>query len=317
MKNILVIRFSSLGDIILTTGVLKYLSQTFPNIKINILTLTRFADIFDGLYFIDKVYAIEKTGGIRDLIKYAKNMPSFDFIFDLHNNLRSNIIKHFIKGKVYTYNKNSFLRRLYVKFRIGGSKLQAHTVQKYFKPFGKVFHLDTPSIEELRPYLTVSSPKTLDRPNIVIHPFASKITKEWCYFYELCSIFISSGYHVQVIGVGEIELPLDAVKKTGFIPLSELKNIIAGADVFITTDSGPLHIAAALNTKTVAIFGPTTKELGFYPSFNNITVIENNNLLCRPCHIHGSDSCPKKHFQCMKAISAELVAETTLKILNK
>lgn len=316
MKNILILRFSSLGDTVLTTGVLKYLKQTIPSINICVATTTQFKDVFKELSFISEIYTFDRKSSIKELITFSKTLPAFDAVFDLHDNLRSRILKYFIPSKSFTYNKNSLARRLFVRLRIGRSYLNKHTVQKYFTPFGKALALPLPTIEQLRPFIQKPTKQTTPKKLIVIHPFASKFCKEWPYFFDLSSKFIGAGFDVLTLGAGKIDMPKEVDDKTGFIPLETLKEYIAKADLFITTDSGPLHIATGMNVQTVAIFGPTTKELGFYPSFLNTYVIENRNLLCRPCHIHGPSVCPKKHFRCMKDISSQQIFDFCLKLLK-
>lgn len=316
MKNILVIRFSSLGDIILTTGVLKYIKSIKPEINIHVVTSDKFKDVFEELPFITMVYGINREKGLRALPDLIHSMPDFDAVIDLHDNLRSLIVKFLLGAPSFTYNKNSMARRLFVKFRLCSKYLTKHTVQKYFEPFAKIFKLKLPDIELLRPYL--NEQKVVRNPikNVVIHPFASKKCKEWTYFYEICKKFINNGIKVTVIGDGVINLPPEVEDKTGFVPFEVLKENIAGCDLFLTTDSGPMHIGTALNVPTVVIFGPTTKELGFYPQFTNVSVIENQNISCRPCHIHGANSCPKKHFQCMLSITDDEVFNFCVSKIN-
>jgi heptosyltransferase-2 len=93
---------------------------------------------------------------------------------------------------------------------------------------------------------------------------------------------------------------------TGKTDISELIGLIAGLKLFITNDSGPMHIAAALGVPVAAVFGPTTKELGFFPYGEKTEVIETG-LKCRPCALHGSNECPRGHFLCMKLITADKV----------
>lgn len=307
MKNILVIRFSSLGDVVLTTGVLRYIKTIKPDVNIHVITADRFKDVFEGLPFITMVYGLNRGKGLRELPDIIRSMPDFDAVIDLHDNLRSLILKFLLGVTSFTYVKNSMARRLFVKFRLCSKYLTNHTVEKYFEPFARIFNLKLPDIERLRPCLSQQEVAKKPVKTVVIHPFASKKCKEWVYFYELCEKFINNGIKVVVIGEGAINLPPQVDDKTGFVPLEILKENISGCDLFLSTDSGPMHIGTALNVPTVAIFGPTTKELGFYPQFSNVSVIENNNISCRPCHIHGPNSCPKKHFQCMRSITDEQV----------
>ena len=307
MADILIIRFSSLGDIVLTTGVIKYVSENSKEkLNIDFLTSSHFAGILQDFPYIRNVYCINKGDSLIKLNEVISTMPNYDYIFDLHDNIRSLFTRIISNSKNFVYNKNAFARRLFVKFRLCKSLLKEHTVIKYFKPFMKAFNLQMPALEQLRPYFPAQSVvKNNKLKHIVVHPFASKYTKQWPFFSELASALIDDGILVTVIGDGSIDLPSHVVDKTGKISLSALKEYISTADVFITTDSGPLHIGVALNVPTIAIFGSTTKELGFYPSFNNVKVVEYIGLKCRPCHIHGQNSCPKKHFKCMMDIGVE------------
>ncbi len=308
MKNILVIRFSSLGDIVLTTGVIKYVYENIgENVQIDFLTSSHFAGILQDFPYIRNVYCINKGDSLVKLNEVISTMPEYDYIFDLHDNIRSFFTRFISSNKCYVYDKNALARRLFVKYRLCRSKLKDHTVIKYFKPFMKAFNLKMPTLEDLRPYLPLVNEKNNinAKKHIVIHPFASKKTKQWPFFAELASILIDDGVTVTVIGDGEIDLPPQVINKTGKISLSALADYISRANVFITTDSGPLHIATALRIPTVAIFGSTTKELGFYPDFKGVKVVEYLKLKCRPCHIHGQNSCPKKHFKCMMDIGVE------------
>lgn len=309
MKEILVVRFSSLGDIVLLTGVLKYVKENVSeDIAIDLLTYSHFAGVLQDYPYIRNIYTIKKGDSLVDLNETAAAMPNYDTVFDLHNNIRSRFIRLISSCKSYVYNKNALARRLYVKYRLCRSKLQEHTVVKYYKPFMKAFKLNMPDIEQLRPYLPFPNiEKNNSLKNAVIHPFASKSTKEWPFFTELGNMLADDGLNVTYIGNGEINISASAADKTGKVSLSALVEFIAQADVFITTDSGPMHIATALNIPTIAIFGPTTKELGFYPPFRNTKVLEYARLKCRPCHIHGSSYCYKKHFKCMLDIGVEEV----------
>ena len=309
MKEILVVRFSSLGDIVLLTGVLKYVKENVSeDIAIDLLTYSHFAGVLQDYPYIRNIYTIKKGDSLVDLNETMSTMPNYDIVFDLHNNIRSRFVRLISSCKSYVYNKHSLARRLYVKYRLCRSKLQEHTVIKYFKPFMKAFKLDMPDIEMLRPYLPFPNiNRNSSFKNAVIHPFASKATKEWPFFAELGSLLSDDGLNVTYIGNGVMNVPASADDKTGKVSLSALIEFIAQADIFITTDSGPMHIATALNVPTIAIFGPTTKELGFYPTFKNTKVIEYACLKCRPCHIHGSSYCYKKHFKCMLDIGVEEV----------
>lgn len=320
MKNILVIRFSSLGDLVLTTGVIRYIKHKFSdNINIDILTMSHFAGILEDFPYIRNIYCINQGASLIELNKTISLMPEYDYIVDLHDNTRSSFVKFISSCKSFTYKKNSLARRLFVKWRVGQSFLNKHVVEKYFDAFAKCLNIpEKPSLEELRPYLVSHTEHNKQKKRVVIHPFASKKTKEWPFFNQLISSLLDDGLEVLVVGNGVLEnINPSAVDLTGKISLTALKDTIAGADVFISTDSGPLHIGIALKVPVITIFGPTTKEFGFYPQFNNVKVIENYGLKCRPCHIHGSNKCRKKHFKCMLDIGAEEIRYHTNYMLKK
>lgn len=315
MQNILIIRFSSLGDVVLTTGVIKYLKENRSDINIDILTRSDFAGVFTDFPYIRNLYCIDKGANLESLLNVLNTMPQYDSIYDFHSNIRSRFVKMILPYKSYTYKKNSLARRLYVSLRLGKRFLKNHVTEKYFLPLNKGLNIEKPELEKLRPYLVnpYKNRKTGEKKTVTIHPFASKKTKEWPFIYELCQILLDNGLNVKVVGAGKTKLPKEVEDLTGYTPLNMLIRNIADSDVVVSTDSGPMHIAIALGLPTIAIFGPTTKEFGFYPKFNNCTVIEDNNLKCRPCHIHGSDKCPKKDFKCMMSATIE---EVRTKIIN-
>ena len=97
----------------------------------------------------------------------------------------------------------------------------------------------------------------------------------------------------------------------------ELAEILKRSDVVVSNDSSPIHIASAFKKPRIfAIFGPTVKEFGFFHWSLNSEIFETNNLECRPCGIHGSDSCPEKHFKCMKSISPNKVFNKIISYLG-
>ncbi|BAI80615.1 heptosyltransferase family protein [Deferribacter desulfuricans SSM1] len=306
--KVLFVRFSSLGDIILTTGIIDLLKKQYPEIEIDFLTYEQFKDILIFKKRINNILTIKRKNGLMPYLTFIQeNINNYDYIFDLHANLKTFFLKIFTQSTISKYKKGSFKRRLFVKFRLFKNQLNKHVVERYFDAVNKVFELKINSIEDLRPTLLTGIKK---ENYIVIHPFASKKTKEWPYFSYLIENL--SKYHkVVIVGSGHLEITENSniINLTNQTSLQELTNVIAKAKLLITTDSGPMHIGIACNTPTLAIFGSTTKEFGFYPIFENCYIVENNDIKCRPCHVHGLNKCPKKHFDCMKSITPEILLE--------
>ena len=322
MKNILIIRFSSFGDIILTTGIIKQIKFQRPNYRIDVLTSAEYAPIFKKFPYVRDIYILDKEMPLTSYIAYLKKIPKYDYIFDLHANMYSLIAKIFLQGKTATYNKNSIARRLFVKFKIGKMFLKKHVVEKYYDVVQKSLNLkQILNINELKPFIPniYANEKQLaenEATVITIHPFASKQTKVWPHFHDLIKVLSDSGAIVNVIGIGDIEVSPTVNNLTGHRHFDSLVEIISKSDILISNDSGPMHLAAALNINLIAIFGSTTKELGFYPIFDNCKILEYPNLPCRPCHVHGLNECPLNDFSCMLSTSIEEVRFNTISVLS-
>ena len=307
--KLLFVRFSSLGDIVLTTGVIRKFKEAFPDAQADVLTYCRFREVFDGLDFIHKVYCCDKSDGLKAYFNLVqKELDEYDHIIDLHGKLRSWVLKYTSPADYHRYIKDSAARRRYVKTRKDDPRLNLHVVEKYFEPLAQTFNMPMPELEQLRPVLF--SEKQPTKGQILIHPFASRYTKTYPYMKELAEMLVDKGYTPVFAGDGEAPQVNGAVDKTGKTGLRELFDTIASCEAVITTDSGPMHIAVGLKKPTIAIFGSTTKQFGFYPDFSGVKVMENNDIDCRPCDVHGLTACPKGHFDCMKSISPESIVST-------
>jgi heptosyltransferase-2 len=141
-------------------------------------------------------------------------------------------------------------------------------------------------------------------------------TKRWPYYRELAQELAGTGRIVVVGSKDDAPLALEirtavpnAVDATGVLPLLGSAELIGRCAVIVTNDSSPLHLASAMGTPTVAIFGPTVPDFGFGPLAPSSVVIGHESLACRPCHRHGPRRCPLTHFRCMRELTPELVAE--------
>lgn len=323
------IRFSALGDIVLTTGPIKALREQYPDVKIELLTSSIGAEVFSEQSLVDRVHTLDKSLSFWGQIQFFRSLGPYDIIVDLHANLRSYLASLVNSGQVHRIEKNSRSRRAFVKDKFPRPELKKHVVEKYYDCFQKALKLDDRSLEELRPTLLNSPTKSeaynnfrLDKA-IVLHADASQKNKIWPYFDELVETLLDQKIPVVIVGQYKdalistpknnfSELCLDLQNKTS---LKELIEIMSQARAVITTDSGPMHIAIATGTPTIALFGPTTKEFGFYPVFENTRVVEHDTLECRPCHVHGGNTCPLQHHRCMKDLSVSQVISALKKYI--
>jgi heptosyltransferase-2 len=300
--KVLFLRFSSLGDVILITGIIKRFKEQFPDAVCDVFTSSAFAPVFEGLDFINRTISFNKQDGFKGYAKtIQEEVNDYDYIIDLHDNLRTLFLRTMTSSKVLKYKKDSADRRSFVKKRKITPRLGMHVVLKYAETL-KSLGMKDYSIEELRPILSGVSEKG---EGIVLNPFASKPTKEWDKFPALAEQLVKLGHKVTVVGQGSFPQIAGVTDMTGKTTLRQMFDIIANCETLITTDSGPMHAGIALNKKIIAIFGSTTVDFGFAPEFAGCKIIEVSGLECRPCHVHGQDKCPKEHFKCMKDISVE------------
>lgn len=306
--RILFTRFSSLGDIILTTGIFRHLKSAFPAASVEVLTYDTFADILHLCPSVNAVHAVPRKSSAYSIYRHVRTLGEFDAHFDLHGSIKSRAVSLGCSAPTFRYKKQSLFRRLYVQHRLFEKKLQKHVILKYAEAVLPNVGLAVPELETLRPQLDIT-PDIRSNGMILLHPFASKKTKEYPHLSVLAEMLMQQGERVGVIGTGSARIPAGAVDFTNRTDLKGLTALIRGAKLLISTDSGPMHIAAATNTPLVSIFGPTTAHFGFSPDFTGCAVVQVAGLSCRPCHVHGTDVCPQGHFRCMTEIQPEMVIE--------
>ncbi len=341
IRKILIIRLSSLGDIVLTTPVIRSLKQKFPQSQIFFLTKIQYLvllkndpNIFRLIGFHPQ-HEHKGTQGFLKLIRELKALE-FDLLVDLHANLRSFFIRHLLSAGIkIKYNKRRLSRFLLVHFKFLRVKPDP-TVDSYLETLKKIgmnsaerhpqIFLDSKSEDFLKGFLIG---KKIEKDDIVvgIHPGARWETKRWGEekFAEVCQILLQRpktkillfGDQKDQEAVDRVNLPVDDQKllKVMNLPLAESMSLIKRCDCFVTNDSGPMHVASALGVPVVAIFGPTHPQLGFSP-ISSENVVLTANVKCSPCSLHGEKKCHKKSRYCMDLIKPEMVTDAVGKLLQ-
>lgn len=339
--RILVVRFSSLGDLVLTSSPLKGLHQLFPQARIFLLTKSKYQKLTECLPFVDQVIGLEPEKSHRGLIKFfrlIKELKSynFDLIVDLHSNWRSFLIRKLLAApRKVKYDKRSWARFLMVHLKSLIIKPR-HTLELYNSALRKLGN----SNEILSPQL-ILEPEDLNWASdylkarkvfpgdflIGLAPGAKWETKRWDKekFVKAGEI-LAEQLSAKVIIFGdqkERELvnfiashlngqnPICAVD----LKLNQLVALIDQCQLFISNDTGLMHIASARNVPTVAIFGPTHPKLGFAP-WGEKSMALSANVKCSPCSLHGKSPCYQKSRFCMDLVSAEKVGEEALRMLS-
>lgn len=324
MKKIAIIHTAFIGDIVLSTPFIKKIAENNRGAEIYYVTTPAGKAILNNNPNIKEIIVYDKRGankgikGFKEIVRKLKELR-IDRAYIPHRYLRSSALAFFsgIKERIGYSNSGG---KIFLNKKIEYIK-GIHEVERLFNLVDGENPKDNrielfPSVKEIDNIDKMWKERGLEGNKVVIVAPGSKwFTKMWPteYFNELIKK-LSTEECVKVVIVGgkdEESLRIDSYKNVenliGKTSLLELKEIFRRAEVIVTNDSSPIHIASATDTFIIAIFGATVKEFGFYPWSKNSIVLEKEGVKCRPCGIHGGKKCPKGHFKCMKDISVDEV----------
>jgi lipopolysaccharide heptosyltransferase II len=343
-KKILIIRFSSIGDIVLATALLRVVRVRFPNSQIDFLTKQEYAALVRSNANINNTYEFDSSGGFAGLRKLKKKLRTeqYDLVVDIHNSLRSRYIRSGIAHEIVTINKHLLARVLLVKFKWNVYRNIVSVAERYIDTLttygvqndGKGLELFIPDEVRFNCVRSIAKLQVNEYERVIgLCPAAKHETKRWLQerFVEL-GIAIAQRWQAKILlfgGPEDIELcrtiseaintatgKNSAQNLCGTCSLLESAGMMEHCDLIVSNDTGLMHIAAAMKRNLVVIFGSTVKELGFFPVGTESVVLERNDLSCRPCSHIGRKSCPQKHFRCMKDISVEDVFHACTSMLD-
>lgn len=316
IDSILVIRLSSLGDILLSTPLIRSIKNLFPNITIDIIVKEQYKDvIINNPYLRNKfLFNPEKK---NDLINELQS-KKFNLIIDLQNNFHSKKILSGLGGIQVKFDKLSIKKFLLVQSKINLLKHEEQIPKRYAKVL-KGLTLDN---EGLDLYTNSKTTEFLGADNnyIGICPGARHFTKMWPkeYYIKLCRILLKDGWQILLFGGRSDRLTCLEIKNEvpEVINLQNDDNILQTAEdmklcrVIYCNDSGLMHTACAVKIPVIVFYGSTVSEFGFTPYKNKHLILENTYLNCRPCSHIGKNKCPKKHFKCMYDIKPQIAFES-------
>jgi ADP-heptose:LPS heptosyltransferase len=314
--KILVIRFSSIGDIVLTTPVVRCLKNQVLNAEIHFLTKLGFVSLVESNPYISKIYSIkDKVTEIRKELE----KENYDFVIDLHHNLRSARAKRMLKAKAFSFNKLNIEKWLLVNLKI--NKLpNIHIVERYFetvKTLGVIN--DNAGLDFFIPekeFVDIASAFKLSANNYhALVVGGSYYTKQIPLnkLQDICRlsykpIIVLGGKEDTATGVQlEKEFAGKVFSACGKYNINQSASIMQQADKVITSDTGLMHIASAFKKDIFSLWGNTIPEFGMYPYLpgKGSKILEIKNLSCRPCSKLGYSKCPKGHFKCMQEINVK------------
>lgn len=318
----LIIRFSSIGDIVLTTPVVRCLKKQVVTAEVHYLTKPAFRTIVETNPYIDKVHYLQDD---FDAMIGSLQAEDFDYVIDLHHNLRTLKVKRALRKKSFSFNKLNIEKWLLTNFKVNKMP-DVHIVDRYLatlQTFGirndgvglDYFIPDEDKVKES------DIPASHHAGYIGVVIGAALNTKK--YPLEKLKAFCASLQHPIILlggkedaANGEAIAEADKVKiynACGKFNLNESADLVRRAKLIVTNDTGLMHIASAFNKPIISLWGNTVPEFGMYPYMPGrnqlFDIIEIKGLSCRPCSKIGYNKCPKGHFKCMQLIKPEDVLE--------
>jgi heptosyltransferase-2 len=328
LRRILVIRLSSMGDILLTTPVLRLLREHCPRMRIDFLVKVAYQDLLRAHPCIDRLILFDDRQTLWQTLR-ALRRTRYDVVLDLHRTLRSHLLYSGLSARCkLAYNKRTIRRALLV--HLGWNTLRAMTPvpELYAVPLrslgireplaGLEMYLEPGSQEMTQRYLAQVFPVGLERSLLALAPGARWPTKRWpVERFAAVAQELAAAYRAAVVILGEKEdiplarelscrLSVPVLSSAGELSLMQTAALLQRCRLLLSNDSGLMHMATALKVPVVAIFGPTVQEFGFYP-FQARARVVSTALSCRPCSTKGSARCPRGHHHCMQHVTSTQV----------
>jgi len=324
-RRILVIRFGSLGDVILTSAAVLNLKISFPDSRLTFLTKARFGDVVRGMDGVDDIALLPDNASANDLIRLLLSLDhaKFDTVVDLHGNFRSWLSRKLISGATaVVYPKRRAERIALARtHRIPDS--WPHTIDLYNHTVSELGGRIAARRPVLHPPSNAVDPEVLrlfeqGRPVVAIAPGAAHSNKQWPIerFAETAALLHEESDAAVIWAVTDADadklditayVPAEQVAIARHLPIPDLAAVIGRCDATIANDSGIAHLSSAVGTPVTAVFGPTHPALGFAPAglFDRVVDVEE---YCRPCSLHGGKPCFRDERHCLTRIQPDRVA---------
>ena len=337
MKRILVIRLSAIGDILLTTPLVRILRKKFPQAEIDFMVKKSYETLLSTNKNINRIWSFSPGRGFHEIVLLTRRLREqhYDCVIDLQVNFRSIFFSFFSGAKRRLIHKpQRFKRFLLVHFRKDLYKKIEPVPLRFINTAASLglrddgLGLELTIDETVKQSLAIVLQKKRKHEKIIaIAPGAGRATKRWLpeRFAEVGSYFGKNRNQIVLVGgQDDIEICNKVAQEmvspplnfAGKLSLQQTAAVLEKSDILITNDTGVMHMAAALEKKVVAIFGPTTHHFGFLP-FRTSAIVVETSVPCRPCSYHGTEKCPRDHFKCMKDIHSTDVIQAAEKLLRE
>jgi heptosyltransferase-2 len=323
--NVLAVRFSSIGDILLTTPLLRAIRRRHPAARITVLTKQAYLPLLSHNPHLNRVIGLEPDRSLASLAAELRGEP-YTHRLDLHGSLRSGLLRALVPGRWSGYPKHRVARALLIHGKRNRYRDRRPVPERYFSaarhlditPDGgpPEFFLGPDAEQEAADWLGTAgfAPK---RPLIALAPGAAHATKRWPleHWQGLVERIVSDGFDVAVVGgpgdahlgtVLAISAEGRVASAAGVLGLQGTGAVVRRAAALVSGDTGVMHMATGVGTPVVALFGPTVEPFGFFPYSKRARVVELT-LSCRPCSSQGGPRCPLGHHRCLRDLHPDTV----------
>jgi heptosyltransferase-2 len=325
---ILLVRFSSIGDVLLTTPLVRSLRARHPDARLVFVTKRAMAPLMANNPYLSDLVTLEPGEPLRSLVRRLVALDPTHGL-DLHGSLRSTALRLLVRCPWRGYSKRKLARAVLVSTKIDLYGRGVPVAERYFeaatgldvRPDGAPpeFFLGTEAREHAQHWLAEQG--VGEAPFAVLAPGAAHFTKRWplARWRAAAEDLRERGYTVVTVGgpadraLGEALGPV-AANAAGACSLQETGALLARARVAITGDTGVMHMATGVGTPVVALFGPTVRQFGFSP-YRGASVVLERALDCRPCSVMGGPRCPMGHHRCLVDIAPEDVASAVERLV--
>lgn len=324
MLRVLCVRFSSIGDVLLTTPLVRALHRRHPEAELIYVTKRAMAPLVIENPHLTQVIALEPGERIVDLARRLRALGPTHGL-DLHGSLRSTALRWLVPCRWSGYSKRKVARTALISTKINLYGRHVPVPERYFEaahtldvqPDGgpPEFFLAPAARERVAHWL-------LDqKPFAVFAPGAAHATKRWPmrHWRELTHRVQQLGFGIVAVGGAADRELADALgpsvkNAAGTFTLQETGACLARASVVVSGDTGVMHMATGVGTPVVALFGPTVKQFGFFPYTKRAVVLERD-MSCRPCSAMGTERCPLGHHRCLEDILPDQVADAVQRMV--
>ena len=323
--NILAVRFSSIGDVLLTTPLFRAIRHRHPTARITVVTKQPYVPLLSHNPHVERVIGLDPGRSLASLAAELR-AGQYDHRLDLHDSVRSRLLRTLVPGRWRTYPKHRLARALLIYAKRNHYRDRRPVAERYFsaavdlevQPDGAPpdFGLAAEAEQAADEWLKLAG-MGQGRPLIALAPGAAHATKRWPvqHWRILIRRLVGQGFDILIVGGADDQFLAAelsqvpggrVVSGAGGFGLQGTGALLRRSAALVSGDTGVMHMATGVGTPVVALFGPTVELFGFFPYTSRASVLELV-LSCRPCSSKGGPRCPLGHHRCLIDIDPDSV----------